>query len=243
VGEAVVAKASLIVLAIATAAHADDARRYTLADLETLVSQQAFDEALAHAGDVPPSQRTQKWTDVTAAAAAGALASLPDDASVILAIDGVDRQFPQLLKTTRYTRPRGELGLKGLAACWRRSDECGKLALRFVEGDPKLAIDVARLAARNDHTVALSLFFRAFDPKLCPDEQLQRAMIAGLNRDRDSTPATEARSIMLRCWHATRPLVLKAFEDAGKRSYMHRNTCDVLASKNELSPLQAKRCK
>lgn len=238
-----VAKASLIVLAVATAAHAEDARRYTLAELETLVSQQAFEEALAHAGDVPPSQRTQRWTDVTAAAAAGMLASLTDDGALILAIDAVDRQFPQLLRTTRYTKPRGELGLKGLAACWRRSDECGKLALRFVEGDPRLAIDVARLAARNEETIALSLFFRAFDTKLCTDDQLQRAMLAGLNRDRESTPATEARSIMLRCWDAARPLVLKAFDDAGKRSYVHKNTCDVLAAKNLLSPLQAKRCK
>jgi len=228
---------------MATAAHADDARRYTLADLETLVSQQAFDEALAHAGDVPPSQRTQRWTDVTAAAAAGMLASLTDDAALIFAIDAVDRQFPQLLRTTKYTKPRGELGLKGLAACWRRSDECGKLALRFVEGDPKLAIDVARLAARNEDTIALSLFFRAFDTKLCTDDHLQRAMLAGLNRDRESTPAAEARSIMLRCWDAARPLVLKAFDDAGKHSYLHKNTCDVLTAKNLLSSLQAKRCK
>jgi len=241
----VVAKAPLVALALAaaTAAHADDTR-YTLADLESLVANKAFQEALVHASDIPPTQRTQKWIDVTATAAGGVIASLTtDDGATLIAITEIDRRYPQLLKSASYVKLRGELGIKGLAGCFDVSRDCGELALKLVEGDARLAFDVAKVCVANDNVVAVALFARGFDTKLCKDEKLQRAMMAGLEFDRESKTAGEARTLMTKCWNAVETKIVDEFGSAGKGSRFHKNTCDVLAAKKLLSALQLKRCK
>jgi len=244
----------LVVALVMTApvARADD-KKYALADLKTLVGEKAFQEAFVHLGDIAPSQRTADWIDLAATASAGVLATLPtDDGSTLVMIDGIDREYPQLLKAAKYTAVRAELGVKGLAGCFRatRRGDCLRLATRLVDGsaDRKLALDVAKLTVTHANAAdAVPMFARALDPKatklVCGDDQLRRAVIGGLDRAPASTTATEAKSLMTTCWDTVKDAVAKAFDEASKGSDVHKNTCDTLKAKRMLSPLQAKRCK
>jgi hypothetical protein len=235
---------SLAVIALlASVAHADD-HKYTLADLKTLVGDNAYQEALQHVGDVPPAQRNADWIEVAATAAAGVLATLPaDDGSTIVMIDMIDREYPQLMKSAKYTKPRAELGVDGLGGCFRMRDDCMPVALRFAGSDRALALATAKNTVVHDAAGTVTLLKRVMDPKLCREEALQRAVLAGLDRKPDSAIATDARSMMMTCWDVVKESVAKAFDEASKGSDVHKNTCDVLKAKRMLSPLQVKRCK
>lgn len=228
-------------LLAASTAHAD--KQYTLADLETLVTDRSYEEAVAHLGDVAPSQRTPKWTEVAASATAGLLGTLPDEAK-LGAIDAIDRTYPQLLKSATYARARARHGTVGLASCYYRtwrSAECSKLGLRFADGgDRALTIDVARLTARRDATLSVTLWTRVLDKTTCRDDELQRATIAAISR---TAPAPEARAIVQTCWEDVKGDLIEAFDRAGKGSDLYKNTCDLLGAKGALSSLQLKRCR
>jgi hypothetical protein len=240
----VVAQASLIAAAllVATAATADD-KRYTLADLEALVSERAYQEAITHLADIAPAQRTAKWLEVAASAAAGLLATL-DDTAKVFAVDAIDREYPQLAKSAKYAQARAEHGIVGLVACYRDRDftECAKFGERLASGtDRKLVLEVARVTTKyGDAAVAAPLFKRVLDKSLCGDEQVRRAAIASIER---IVPATDARAIIQTCWDGLKDAVVEAYDQAGKGSNVYKNTCDILEARKLLSPLQQKRCR
>lgn len=231
--------------AVATTTAVADDKRYTLADLEALVVGSSYHEAVAHLSDIAPAQRTPKWLEVGAAATAGLLGTLPDDAK-LLAIDAIDRSYPQLVKTAKYARARAEHGVIGLASCYQsRESECAQLGLRLADGgDRALVLEVARITTVHGNAVeAVSLFKRALateTKKTCRDEQLRRATIAALSR---TAPATDARAIVQTCWDDVKDAVVQAFDQAGKGSEVYKNTCDILEAKRALSSLQLKRCR
>ena len=112
----------IAILLVSSAAQADD-KKYTLADLKALNEQSAFKESFQHIGDIPPAQRKGEWLDVAATAAGGVLGILDtDDGSTIAAIDQIDKEYPVLLKNAKYTKPRAELGLKGLEGCFNQTN-------------------------------------------------------------------------------------------------------------------------
>lgn len=232
-------KAVVVCLLVAASiARAD--KPYTLADLETLVADRSYEEAVAHLGDVAPSQRTPKWTDVAASATAGLLGTLPDDAK-LGAIDAIDRAYPVLRKTVTYARARAQHGVTGLASCYRASRDCGKLGLKLAEGgDRGLVIDVARVTAPRDPELSVTLWRRVLDKATCRDPALTQATIAAIS---NTTPATEARAIAQTCWDDVKGALVEAFDHAGKGGYLYKNTCDLLEAKGALSSLQRKRCR
>src|SRR5271156_39505 len=69
--------AVLIALGGTRLAHADD-KKYTMADLKALVTQQSYREAVQHLDDVAPSERNADWQEVAGTAAAGFVASLDE---------------------------------------------------------------------------------------------------------------------------------------------------------------------
>lgn len=233
---------------------------YTLADLKQLVADKSYREAYAHLADVPPAQRKADWVDVAAEAAGGALATLDqEDGSTIAAIEQIDKDFPQLLKSTKYTKPRADLGYTGLEACFNQTndywgsygvDNCYKLALHFVDvpgGDRALALKVAKLSRRSMNAASsVPLFKRALGPKdvaACKDEDLATAVVAGLGLPADDKNAAESRAIMGTCWDALKEPVLDAFSKETKGGYVHKNACSTLLAKKAISGLQAKQCK
>ncbi len=253
-------KLPVIVLAAsvaATSAVADDTK-YTVADLKALVADGSFREAFLHIGDVPPAQRKGDWIDVAANAAGGALGTLDtDDGSIAMAIDQIDKDFPQLRKSTKYAKPRAELGFKGLEGCFAQTDgywssygleNCVKLALRFVDnsgGDRALALKVAKLARRSMNAQHSAVFFtRALAPKdasACKDRDLELAMVAGLGLPPDHANAAAARELMTTCWATLKAPVVKAFDESSA-GYLGRNVCDQLVATKSISGLQLKQC-
>ena len=243
-GAAMVAQAPLRALAVvsvlATAAHAET--KYTLADLESLIATKSYKEAFVHLADIAPSQRTGRWLDVASAAATGVLGTVSaEDGATLAVIVDIDREYPQLLGSASYLKTRATLGLAGLAGCYRTLNDfepCMQMGAKLVEGDRKLAIDAAGVTARWNAIEASTLFAR--DAKLaCKHEALPRAVVGALGyRDADA-----AKTLMTTCWDAVKDEVVKAFDQAGKKSAFHANTCPTLAAKRLLSPLQTKRCR
>jgi len=244
-------KLCLALVAITSVAHADD-KKHTLADLKALVSQNAFKEALQHLGDIPPAQRNADWVDVAATASGGFLGTVSaSDAFGI--IDQIDREYPQILKSAKYTGPRGELGTKGLASCLQDTDgspECVAIGLRFVDnsgGDRALALKVAKVVrVGTGSATAVPFFKRAFGGKdnaaVCKDEDLKIAVVAGLGLPPDEANATESKVIMGTCWDSLKDAVVAAFDSDSGGGNVHRNTCDTLKAKKMLSSLQEKQC-
>ncbi len=128
---------SLVGILAASAAFADTkAKSYTLGDLKALVSQKAYEEAVEHLGDLPPSERNAEWLDVAATAAAGFVGQLPVE-QIVYGIEAVERAYPQVLTSTKYTKSRGELGLRGYARFLDRASGGGlEQAMRFLDGEP-----------------------------------------------------------------------------------------------------------
>src|SRR5688500_8097977 len=95
-----------------------DKKPYTLADLKTLVSQKSFKEAVAHLTEVSPSERNADWLNVAVDAAVGYIAGLSNDdlAAQILEIERIDSEVPAILGSTKYTKVRAEIGVKGFDA-------------------------------------------------------------------------------------------------------------------------------
>jgi hypothetical protein len=243
---------------VASVAQADD-KKYTLADLKALVGQNAFKEAFQHLADISPSQRNAEWLDVAAAASGGVLGTVDtDDGTTISLIDQIDREYPQLLKSAKYTKPRSELGFKGIEGCFAQTngywasyglENCVKLGLRFVDNsnqDRALALKVAKVARKSMNAYgAVPFFKRALGPKdtaACKDEDLKLAVVAGLGLPADNANATESKAIMATCWTDLKEPVMTAFEGDSKGGYVKQNTCDFLMAKKLLSGLNAKQC-
>jgi hypothetical protein len=232
---------------------------YTLADLKALVADGSYVEAYKHIGDIPPAQRKADWIDVAAEAAGGALGTLDtDDGSTIAAIEQIDKQFPQLLKNAKYTKPRADLGYKGIVGCFEQTNDywgayglenCTKLAIKFVDksgGDRALALKVAKVARKSMNAYgAVPFFKRTLGPKdtsACKDEDLKLAVVAGLGLPADDANAAESRAIMATCWAELKDPILEELGKESKDGYVHQNACSTLLAKKAISGLQAKQC-
>ncbi|HTL35777.1 MAG TPA: hypothetical protein VL326_21755 [Kofleriaceae bacterium] len=254
-------KRSAICLAVTVLASTASAKgtKYTLADLKQLNADGSYREAFEHIGDVPPSQRKADWIDVAAEAAAGALGTLDtDDGSTIAAIEQIDKQFPQLLKSAKYTKPRADLGYQGIVGCFEQTNDywgsyglenCSKLALKFVDksgGDRALALKVAKVARKSMNAYgAVPFFKRTLGPKdtaACKDDDLKLAVVAGLGLPADDANAVESRAIMATCWDQLKDPILEEFSKESKDGYVHQNACSTLLAKKAISGLQAKQC-
>lgn len=243
----------LALVLAASAVHADGSK-HTLADLKALISQNAFKEAFEHLGDIPPAQRGADWLEVAGAACGGVLGTLnADDGTPLAVIDEIDRDYPQVLKSAKYTRPRAELGVKGIDGCFNQAyeaDSCLAFALRFVDnskGDRDVTLKVAKSVRRGTNGApAIPFFKRALAAKdhaaVCKDEDLSLALIAGLGLPADSANVADAKAIMTTCWDTVKGAVVDAFDHDTADSYFHHNTCPFLISKKLLSPLQTKQC-
>ena len=209
--------------------------------------------------DIPPSQRTAEWTEVAAAACGGVLGTIDsEDGTTLALVDQIDRDYPQLLKSAKYLKPRNELGFKGIQGCFNQTDgywssqgldTCVKLGMRFVDNsgqDRGLALKVAKVARRSMNAYgAVPFFKRALGPKdtaACKDEDLKLAVVAGLGLPPTDALAVESRAIMATCWSDLKDPVIAAFDGDSKSGYIKQNTCDFLMGKKLLSGLQAKQC-
>jgi hypothetical protein len=247
---------ALGIIATATVAMADK-KPYTLADLKTLVSQKSFKEAVDHLGDVGPSERNADWQAVAADAAAGYISGLSNDNLVtkVLEIERVDSDYPTIMKSTKYTKIRGEVGLKAYKACFENSywiDDCLDHAYKFIDADASntdLAFKMGKLVRLNaKHWASLRYFKSALKAKdtkaMCADEDIKLAVISGLGLPDSYDALPLAKEIAQgACWGNLKKPIVEAFNEDSENGYIRTNACGFLKAKKALSAEQAKSCK
>lgn len=244
------------ILAAATPVLAEK-KPYSLADLKSLVSQKSFKEAVEHLGDVPPSERTADWQTVAADAAAGYIGGLSNDNLVtkVLEIEKVDGEYPTILKSPKYTKVRGEVGLKAYQGCFENSywiDECLDHAYKFIDADAantELAFKMGKLVRVNaKHWASLRYFQKALAgkdaKKYCADEDVKLAVLSGLALPASYDALPIAKDVAQgACWDNLKKPIVEAFNADSENGYVRTNACGFLKTKKALSADQAKTCK
>ena len=161
------------IVALSSVAAADKGP-YTLADLQALVAQKSYREAVGHLSDISPSARNAAWLAVAVDAASGYVGGLAGDdlATKVWGIEAIDAQYPQLLSSPKYTKIRAEIGLRGYEACFANSyalDACIEHATKFLDADASntdLAFQMAKALRRNSNPhVSVTFFKRAVAAK------------------------------------------------------------------------------
>lgn len=254
-------------LAITTTHVAADDKKYTLADLKALVSQKSFKEAVAHLGDVAPTERNADWQALAADAATGYINGLSNDdyAAKIVAIEQLDESFPTILKSPKYTKVRTEIGLKGFARCfnqdsgyWWRSNAsfevCRDHLVKFVDadaGNADLTLRAAKLFRRevSPHSAAAGFFKKAITAHgrsagaVCKDEDLKLVVVSGFNAPKDWEQNKIVHDIVVNtCWNEFKSVVIDEYKKASETSYERRNTCAILKAKSALSADMTRAC-
>ena len=229
--------------AVAATAQADE-KKYTMADLKSLVAAKSFKEAVQHLGDISPSERNADWLDVAATAGAGYIGGLSNDDLVVkvIAIEKLDGDFPQIIKSPKYTKVRGEIGLKAYEACFQNSywiDECLQHALKFIDADTgnyDLALKMSKLVRRNANAYGAIPFFKKAlggknDAAVCKDDDMKLAVVAALGLPPDYDNQKAAREIAGgACWGALQKPIVEAW-GAEESGYLHDNGCELLKAK------------
>jgi len=248
---------ALVGLLATTTVAVADKKPYTLADLKTLVSQKSFKEAVDHLGDVSPSERTADWQTVAADAAAGYIGGLSNDNLVtkVIEIERVDSEFPPIMKSAKYTKVRGEVGLKAYQACFANEywiEECLEHAFKFIEGDAAntdLAFKMGKLVRLNaKHWAALRYFKKALaakdTKKMCADEDIKLAVLSGLALPDSYDALPIAKEVAQgACWENLKKPIVEAFVADSENGYVRTNACAFLKTKKALTAEQAKGCK
>ncbi|MCW5804671.1 MAG: hypothetical protein KIT31_20030 [Deltaproteobacteria bacterium] len=236
------------VATVATVAHADDAQKYSLADLKALVEQKSYLEAVQHLGDIAPAQRTGEWIELAGAASAGAVAGAEADAKLGYMIE-IEKMYPNVLKSPKYVAVRTDAAKPAFDGCFRRRhafQDCHDAALKFVDADvknAKLTLDVAKAVRLGmSHYSAVPFFKRAHaagGKAVCKDEDLKLAVISGLGLPDKDTRLEEAIGLTYACFDDMKAPILK--ELTADSGYFHDRACDLLASRRVPLPADKER--
>src|SRR3569833_3036890 len=90
------------ILLTASFASADKHKRFTLADLKSLIEQKSYREALQHLGDISPSERKAEWQDLAGQAAVGVVQGGEDEISQLAMMIEIEHQYPIVIKNAKY---------------------------------------------------------------------------------------------------------------------------------------------
>ncbi|WP_217911875.1 hypothetical protein [Myxococcus sp. AM011] len=225
----------------------------TLADLQTLASQQAWAELLERAEDVPPATRTDAWRGlVTEAATAEVEAVTPTDKEPFAAArkaHTLGQRYAFLAKAPAYATVRDASAVKGLERCLAKDGrDCVETYQQLAVGTgPESALKAARLVKQGHFAyVAMPLFALAVgerkDSEACKDEALGVTVLAALDLPKDDARAAEARKVAFeRCWAALGAKLKAA--TVGASSYFLENTCQPMRARKALTELQDELCK
>jgi len=233
----------LILLALfATTARADG---YSMADLEILDKQEAWDELGRHLDDVPPTKRDARWQTILERTAVGSLVLRA--AQPVLAYqvaEQLTKRFPTVKRSKDFMARRTTVGLAGLEACLQRNTEdCGARFLDYVDADPTnqpLAVKAGiQLAGSTKPAVAVAFFKRGLagrkNAKECADKAVDRAVRAALELPADNPRVADANELAgAICWDALAESLVEQLVRGGGGAYRH-NACPLLLQKKVLS--------
>ena len=177
------------------AATAGAGQKMTMADLKALAESGSHDELLDHAKDIAPGKRDATWKALVEKAAIEELDGIDVGTQPWVATtepDDLARQFPHLKASRAYMDKRAEVGVKGFAACYKRSwsgVNCTERLVAFVKadkGNAKLAVDAGNVMIREQFPyVAVRVYrFAILDRKgpvtSCGEAELQRSVQAAI---------------------------------------------------------------
>lgn len=258
--------ACVLLATITTTATADE-KKYTMADLKALLSQKSYKEAVAHLGDIGPTERNADFQAVAGEAATGYLMGLSNDnyGLKVGEIERLDGEFPMLLKQPKYIKARTEIGLTGFAKCfnedsgyWWRSNAsfevCRDHLVKFVDNDvmnPELTLKAAKLFRRevSPHSAAAKFFQKAITAHgknagaVCKDEDMKLVVVSGFNAPESYEQNKILHDIVVNtCWNEFKSVVIEENKKASETSSEKRNTCAMLKAKSALSADQTRAC-
>ncbi len=246
-----------LLASLTAAARAEQEKAYSLADLEALVEAKSYQEAVAHLGDIRPSERKDKWLAVATEAASGYLAGITGDhiGTRVMVIEEFDGTYPQLLKSAKYKKARAELGLAAYTACFAQSyllDECIQHATKFLDADPDhtaLAFGMGKALRRNAFAYVASPFLaRGLGKKpseaQCKDHDVELATVHGLGLPADHAALPASKQMASGpCFPQLKKAILKAFDEDSDGGYIRTNACPILIEKKALSGERLRACK
>jgi len=232
-------------------------KKYTLEELNALAVQEEWQEFLSHAKDVSPKNRKKTWNENLERAAIGVLtdASKKSPIEAFSWANHLADQFKTLKKSKPYMKHRGEIGIKALKDCFSNryaAQSCFKAMTDFVAGDAnnvQLNYTAGKLARLNMNSVTAVPFFAAAvknagaqkGQEICNDNDIEIAVIAGLNLPSSYDNVAPSKVLLKRCFDALKKPVFEEFLKGG--SYNAQNTCDIWKKNNMLSPFQKAHCK
>lgn len=238
--------------------------RFSITDLESLDKQESWQELLLHAGDVPPSQRTDKWTQMLERAALGVLTSYQGEVDKAWTFaDAVTHQYPQLKKSKRYMAQRAQVGVRGLEACLQQATPgpgnkppkqditvCADRSAAFVDADPSdpdTGFTFAKMIARRWPVMAVKVFKRTLairhTAKDCAEDLLGRSVNDALSLSPEDSRVSDAQAIASElCWDGIKNAVIDRFIADTDKTF-RKNSCGFLLTKKDaLSPMSKKQC-
>jgi hypothetical protein len=254
-----------LVIAVVISPLVASADSYSLADLEALDKQESWQELLVHSGDVPPTQRNDKWTQMVERAALGTLSSHSGEADAAWTFaDAAVHQYPQLKKSKKYMAARAQADLRGLEACLQKPGpvvngrrtppditSCIDRTVTSAETDPsdaETSFAMAKMIERAVPSAAVRVYKRALSgrhtAKDCSAKELGRSVTDALMLAPEDTRVPDAQSIAFDvCWDGLQEAVIDRFIAESSSKNYRKNTCSyLLAKKDALSPLSRKQC-
>jgi len=215
-----------------------EAHDYEMKDLEALEKQEAWHEALAHLGDIPPSKRNDNWQRIADKSAAGELASL-EGRAVLRTAEDLLKRYPTLKKSKVFMQGRADSGLKAFGKTYADSrhssgDDPWLAELQaFVEADtltPDLSLRAGKLVtSRLVAYIAIPLFKKAVGSNAgaCKDAEVKKSLVSALA---DDVWQDDAKLIVDKsCWNDVRPALEVELAKAGDA--VKKNACPLFAAK------------
>ena len=240
------------------------AATYSIADLEALAKQEAWQELIDHAEDIAPSQRNEHWQMLVEKAGIGVLTGLDVDKVSFTGLGAADvllRRFPQLKRSKPFMQKRADVGLRAFTRCFeltgddnKDSDACAARLVGFSDGDPDNA-DLSRraiaLIAQHAHfsaAAAAPIYYRLIGRKKgakeCSDAGAKRAVIDALDLQRADPRVAQALEVASQyCWPEMQNELVDAIGRPHEVGHYFENSCGFLVEKKALGTLSTNRCK
>jgi hypothetical protein len=257
--------ARLVLIGVACARIAFADPKYSLADLESLDKQASWHELFAHAADVPPAQRSDRWEAMVERAALGVLTSHSGEADVAWTFgDAAVQQYPSLKKSKRYMTAREQASERGLDACLKQPavvvagrrqprdiTPCVDRAVTSAEidsGDPEGAFALAKMIEHTLPLEAVRVYRRALAKRHtatdCIDKDLARSVGDALLLSPGDTRVLDAQAIAFEvCWDGLKEAIVDRFISESSSKDFRKNTCSyLLRKKDALSPMSKRQC-
>lgn len=180
-----------------------------LSNLQLLVEQQSFAEAVSQLSQVPPQKRLASWQDVSLRAIMGQARLLmkTDSAQAFEFINEQEAKYVFLTDNENYRQLRKEIGLEWFDRCASQSLDCIDRIIPFIEttkdnGEFSFQLGV-KATFHYFHFSALPLFRIAVEAsenaKYCQHERLLSAVNVGLTHGPGSATRNLALEVKKKC--------------------------------------------